>query len=414
MKSPKRLWRSLAREKEPTCPRRTLGQEPSTSDRQTPLKVVIAYPYIQHYRRGVFIQLNRDSRILLNVWAGNTSRPRNIAVADLRNEMRIKHLVTIWFGRSFFQPTLPWRIGRTNADRIILVGDVASVSTWLAAMVARLRGKQLYFWTIGWHRPETGIKRVIRVAFYRLANELLLYGSDGMAYGLQAGYPAHRMRLIGNSQDALALQDVEEHSGGSANSNGRYENRARMGVDHLVGAVVRPNRKKRMDLLIEAVSILRADGISVGVLIVGEGTENHNLSELANLRSVPAELVGPVHDPRQLSQIYREIDVTVVPEAIGLTAVQSLHAGTPVISCDDISRQMPEHEAIVAGVTGDYYKTGDVSDLTRTILHWLGRVHVEGAHVAEACKYEAKKNWTPEAHANRIIEALEFGGTIRP
>jgi hypothetical protein len=59
--------------------------------------------------------------------------------------------------------------------------------------------------------------------------------------------------------------------------------------------------------------------------------------------------------------------VTVSPGKVGLTALQSLAYGTPVITHDNFNAQGPEWEAIIPKQTGDFFRQGDVVDLARLI-----------------------------------------------
>ena len=72
---------------------------------------------------------------------------------------------------------------------------------WLAAILGRLRGKRVYFWTHGWQQHERGLKALVRNTFYRLAHGLLLYGHYAKMIGLSHGFDPDRMHVIYNSLD---------------------------------------------------------------------------------------------------------------------------------------------------------------------------------------------------------------------
>ena len=67
---------------------------------------------------------------------------------------------------------------------------------------------------------------------------------------------------------------------------------------------------------------------------------------------------------------------------------------------------MPEWEAIIEGVTGGTYRSGDVSSLATTITSWLDRMESEAADVRSDCRREVDARWTPQAQAGRIAAAL--------
>lgn len=363
----------------------------------------IIYPYVAHYRLGVFQELMNDSSVEYSFITGMRSRSHDIPIAFLSEIKPLRLVLNVWIGPFLLQPYVLTYALTSTSSASIFYGDVKHLSTWIAALVLRARGKRVYFWTIGWHRPEAGLKRMTRMIFYRLANGLLLYGETGRVIGLQMGYPPDRMHVIGNSHDS-SRRDTGSVPGDPAQVNVKIW--SGLNCSEIVGAVVRPNANKRLDLLVHAVHTLRQGGRDVGVLIVGEGPCVDSLRELALRLDVPASLPGAIYSPEELESVYRRLIISVVPEALGLTAIQSLWHGRPVITCDDVHRQMPEHESIRPGVTGDYYVTDDVADLALTIERWIVYSKSSECEIARKCRDEVARNWTATAHARRITETI--------
>ena len=363
-----------------------------TSD-SSRVQVTVIYPFVPHYRVPVFNELLRAKRLEYRIVAGATAQQPSLLLAG---EAEIPDLRTIrnrWCGKALFQPAAIAYALRRPSDVTVMLGDVSYVSNWLVAAILRLRRRRVVFWTIGWHRPETGFRRRVRLSYYKLANQLFLYGTVGRQVGLQAGYPAARMWVIGNSL-----------AGPSAPLPAAI---ATDRAPETVGAVIRPNANKRLDLLLRAVAALRAEGRDVNVLIAGDGPELPALRKTAAALSVPLSTPGAIYEERRLREIYEVLRVTVVPEAVGLTAIQSIAFGTPVITAGDPYKQMPEYEAVKPGVTGDLYAPGDVGELARAIARWLDRTQeIDEDRVARACRAEFESSWTPRAHADRITEGI--------
>ena len=55
-----------------------------------------------------------------------------------------------------------------------------------------------------------------------------------------------------------------------------------------------------------------------------------------------------------------------------ILAIHALAYGTPVITHDDLDRQMPEVEVISEGLTGAFFKHGDVADLAENDKIFVG------------------------------------------
>lgn len=367
------------------------------------LSVLIVQQHLAHYRRGVFMELDRSATIEATFAADLTDRAANIPAIPMITFKRAVRLRNMWLGNLLWQRGLLSCITRGKFDRVILTGDVHHISTWVGLLCARWRGARTYLWTTGWHRPDSRLKRLVRVTFYRLADQLLLYGEDGYNIALSAGLPASKMTIIGNS--VTPQGPTPPTAGGSTiDVNALLPAPAEM---HLVGAVVRVNPVKRLDMLIEATARLRARGVSIGVLLT-EGPAGDSLRRQATELGVPLFMVGAVYDEKTLSKIYDRLEVTVVPELAGLTVMQSLSYGTPVVTNDDPNRQASEFRAVRHGITGMLYAAGDVDSLAAMIHECLALVRERGAELEAACKEEITRNWSAEAHAFRILRALRI------
>lgn len=358
-------------------------------------RICVIYPFIAHYRRSVFQAMHDEAAMRFEFVAGETLRDTTIRLASQAELPPVRWIRNVWIGNMLFQPYVLGHALTSRHDVTVLVGDARFVSNWIAAAILRLRGRRVAFWTIGWHRPEEGIKRRVRLAFYGLADAILVYGETARQIGLSLGFPSRKLFVIGNSHDTLApVSDLP------ARHVAAVEGR------HWVGAVVRANENKRLDMLVRAVSLIRGRGNDLGVILVGEGPCLPALTALAKKLGVPLRSLGAVHDPGELARVYEDLLVTVVPEAAGLTTIQSLWHGRPVITCADPYRQMPEFEAIVHGETGSLYQTGDLESLASEVTSWVDRVLEDPSGIAARCRREVADSWTAQAHAGRIRQAL--------
>jgi len=361
-----------------------------------PKRILVVYPYLHHYRYGVFRALQDHPDLDVSFVADDQGRA---GIPAVPNGLLERHSVTKvrWFRRFSWQRGLRPYVQSADIDSVVFLGDVWSLSTWAASIWARRANKRVYFWTIGWHRPEGGLMARIRLRFYRQADHLLLYGSTGLELGSRAGYSPSKMTVIGNSH-------VSSHS--------RHEPRrgdlgALLPSGHAtVGAVVRLTASKRLDLLIRAAAVLASRGRPVTVVLAGEGPERTPLEELARSLGVDAVFTGAVYHHDDLEEIYEHLQVTVVPAAAGLTVIQSLAHGVPVITDDDRYTQMPEADAVLDDVTGARYPSGDIDALAAAIDGWLVRTKRSPAEVADAARAEVLRAWTPDAQAERIAAVV--------
>lgn len=362
-------------------------------------RVAVVYPHLPHYRYGVFTELDERISEVLFV-TGGESRDGTIAITPPGSFRREAMVRNRWYGRFLWQRGLGCELTRFKPDAVIYLGDFAYLSTWASALWSRLRGRRVYFWTIGWHKPEAGLRRVVRHMFYRLAHALLLYGRAGQDLGVSMGFPRERTHVIYNSYASrsnalsarLADKDLPEV--------GRP----------VVGAVVRLSPNKGLDMVIDTVAELnQAYGFDACCLIVGEGPERDRLSRRAARAGVDLYLPGAVYSAEGLDEVYRRLDVTLVPKAAGLTVLQSLNAGAPVVTIRDAHQQMPEFEAIVDGITGTLVSTGTPSAFAAACELWLSRIAAQGEVIRHDIRATAGREWSPAAQAHAIVESVRRG-----
>lgn len=369
-----------------------------------PIRVLVVYHHLPHYRFDLFKLLENDETLEMEFAAAAESSDGSIMTIPGSLLQRFHLLKNVWFGPFLWQVGLISLIIRRRPHVILFLGDCKHLSTWVSAVLCRLIKADILFWTIGWFRPERGIHRLYKLAFYSLADRLLIYGEHGRKLGEQMGYPAHRMVTVYNSSSGpMATQEM------SASAVNNFAQRLPPSNRLILTTVIRLNSIKKLDLLIEAAAILRRQARSVEVLLVGEGPERQSLQKLAQKLDVPLWLPGPAYSDEELKEAYDRTLVSVVPSSAGLTVLQSFRYGRPVITHDNMSEQVPECEAITSGVTGDFYRYGDVEDLAETIKKWVDRQQVSRAQTADDCRAALNAHWNAAAQAEIIGNEIRRG-----
>lgn len=363
------------------------------------MKVAIITRIMPHYRAGLFRSLDSADGFEFVHYSdpddpGNGIKP--LAPADVSSFRNLRNMT---FGRA------TWQFGAVRAalnrefDAYIFTGDASYLSTWIAAFAARLNNADVYFWTMGWRRREKGIKRIVRLAFYQLAHELLVYSPRGKKLGVSLGYPEKRISVIYNSVTPITELN-------------RFESSSKGTSVWTLGAVARLTSAKQFDLLLDAASVLQRRGQPVRLVFGGDGQEREKLQSSAEALGVNVQFTGSLYSEAELRAFYDDLMVTVVPAATGLAAIQSLAYGVPVITNDDLDYQGPEVAAVIEGSTGSLYKKDDINDLVRTITFWATKVSEDRAGVADACHAEVAERWTFNAQANFMLAAISEAGKI--
>ena len=368
------------------------------------MQVVLVQRIFAHYRAALLKLLLQECSVKLILVGDTHSGNSGIKCWDVPADRFRRAPIRLAVGNLVYQAGL-LRLGLDpKIHCIIYEGNPYYISTWLSAMLARICGKRVLFWTHGWLSRETGIKRLIRKCFYRIPHALLLYGDYAKAIGLEMGFSPNRLHVIYNSLDYDAQKELRE----ALVCVDHRATRARLFSNPdlpLVICTARLIRACRFDLLIEAQALLSAEGHLVNVLLVGDGPERKALEQMAAERSLSVAFCGECHDEEVLARLYVAATVTVSPGKVGLTAIHSMTYGVPVITHDDPAHQGPEWEAINPGLTGDFFRRNDARDLANVIRRWTREI-TPPESVRRACYAVIEAKYNPHAHAEAIKRAV--------
>ncbi|MET3665596.1 glycosyltransferase [Caulobacter sp. 1776] len=367
-----------------------LGQRPT---------VAVMYHMFPHYRAPVLSALSQSTLFDFSFWAG-IDDIEGIKVFRGNDTVSINPLRTLRRGSSlellnFWKPLIALR-----PSTVILIGNPNLITTWCAAVLARLMGAKVLFWTHGWLKPESRLKAKLRNLYFSLADKVLVYGDRAVSLARKSGFDADKVVPIYNSLDWEAadrnFHRLEQQPPREEASSTPTE----------IVCTARITKHCRFDLLIQAANLLRKEGVQTKITLVGDGPERSPLEDLAKTLDVDLKCLGAIYDEGVIAGIIYDADITVSPGKVGLTAMHSLSYGTPVITHGDLDQQMPEVEAIVPGVTGDFFQADDVTDLARKIKIWI-QTPRNREDLRQNCRKVMIDRYTPESQRRRIEQAIE-------
>ncbi len=339
----------------------------SSSSEAKPKKVAVIYHYFAHYREPIFIELINNSKHHYDFLAGEHSFNSGIKLIENLPDGRLKK------ARCFFLGPLLIQFGAVKAalsseyDTLILLGNSKWPTTWLSAIIGRLRGKHILFWSHGWLTKEHGLKGWIRNSFYKQAHGLLLYGHRSKCIGISNGFDPETIHVIYNSLDCKSQDETRAKIKPTDREQTRRELFADDADNPILVNVTRLHHYKKMDMLIRAAHKLNEQGSPTNVLIIGDGPHKPELEVLAQELKVNAVFTGALYDELEIGKMLNASDLAVMPGPVGLLVMHALAYGVPVISNNDFDTQMPEFEAINAGVSGDFFERDNLDSLVETI-----------------------------------------------
>lgn len=383
-------------------------------------KALIVYHYLALYRLPIFRELMQSNVVEYTLISGNTAEKEIKLISDNYKKqpvneggLRWKHLNNVWLLNKKFlwQTGLIKEIVKGDYDSFIFLGSPYFLSTWVAVILAKLKGKKVYYWMHGVYRENPGLVDYIKLfGFYKLANGFFLYGSR--AAGILKKYRVREDKDIHVIYNSLAYQEnllLRRNLETSDILNFRQKEFQDSSTPVIV-FIGRLNDVKRLDLLFQAQDILKKKHGRpfFNSIIIGDGQEAGNLKQLAETLGLSANIVfkGAIYDEATNAELLMHSDLCVTPGEVGLTAIHSLAYGTPTISHDNLNIQMPEVESIRPGFNGDLFKHNDVASLAESIEKWLTLNPVKTAAIMSDCYQVIDQYYNPKFQAKIFNEVL--------
>lgn len=338
-------------------------------------KVALVNHFFSHYRLPVLKAMANDKDVMF-YFIGDIISNDDIKVVNLGNEAgfaeRFIPIKNLFLGKVIWQKGLFRILRKQKFDAFIFLGEDRIITTWLAMLFLRLKGVPVYLWSHGLYGREPLLKKKVRVRFNKLASGMLLYNNRAKQLLIASGLEENKLAVVYNS---LNYEQTE-----TFRKTYTDETKERLAKQYfsnptlpIVFCISRLTKGKKIDLIIEAISVLKGQGFLLNCFIIGNGEEKTKLKTLISEHGLEHQvtLVGALYSESEISQYIMSSDACVCPGAIGLTAIHSLSYGVPIVTNDNFAFQGPEFEAIEPNITGYFYQDGDINDLALQIKNCL-------------------------------------------
>ncbi|MEL0008555.1 MAG: glycosyltransferase [Flammeovirgaceae bacterium] len=321
------------------------------------------------YRKSLWEKLILNNSFDLDIYFSdyNPMGIKNINTTSLDPKIQnhLKKIKNIWF----FNRIIIWQKGVIKHvalgtyDNIMFLGEFQILSTWIAILIAKVRGKKILLWSHGLYGNESYLKKKIRVLFYSFAQINIVYENRAKQILINEGFKSETIEVIYNSlnfnKQNLIYSKLENEE--NVNPINFFSNKSLQTI-FFVGRIT---PQKRINELLDCLALLNNKVIKYNLLIIGDGpilnklkNEYNNFVELGWLC-----FYGATYDEDELANLIFHSDLCVSPGNIGLTAIHSLTYGTSVASHSNFRNQMPEVEIIKEGENGFIFKENNIEDL---------------------------------------------------
>ena len=313
-------------------------------------------------------------------------------------------LHNLFIGPFYWQCGAVSKIFRRSYQQFVMVGDVYCLSTWAILLLTLfMPSKKTCLWTHGLYGSETTFQRIVKMLFYKLCDKLLVYNEFSIGNMIKAGIKEEKMKCIANSLDSQKEKAIRERMGASTIYTSHFNNN-----NPVIIYCGRIQKRKRLDILVEALLFLNEERIHSNIVIVGKDDDGVNLEEQVREKGVESQVwfYGPCYDDEKLAELFYNANVCVSPGNVGLTAIHSLTFGCPVVTHNDFTMQMPEFEAIQDGVTGSFFEMNNIQSLVQALKPWLIKGKKDREQVRQAAFAEIDRKWNVDHQISVLSQIL--------
>ncbi len=367
--------------------------------------IATVFNVMPHYRREIYLLM--DKELKCDFYAGDKI-PLPLNMLEPSELKGFKYM----FKNTYFYKAIYWQRGihkifKPKYTTYIITGDPYCISNWFVLLYAKLTSKKAFIWAHGLNGHEGVAKLFFKKMFFKLGYKTFLYSDFAKNFMVSIGFKESKLIPIYNSLSYEEQLKSRENVIRDSSNEKLFDNP----YPYLIYVGRIQEEEKKLYLIIEAINVLREEGIKVNLLLVGRIIEDKKIRALMlkyNLED-QVKFYGPLFDENTLGKLFYNANSCVCPGNIGLTAVHSLNYGTPVITHDRFELQMPEYESVTNNVTGSFFKYNQIDDLKTYIKKWVNLEEKQREQVRLDCFDMIDTKYNPlyqiEILKNHILES---------
>lgn len=344
-----------------------------------------------HYRANIFSMMDKELSAHFYLGDKVSSEIESMDYKQLKGFQ--KTLKNKKIGNTVFY----WQKGAISTilkpySSYLITGDWVCLSNWILLFSSFLFSKKIYFWAHGWNGNEPRIERFVKKIFFGLSTKTFLYGNYARDLMIENGFDPTKLVCIYNSLDYDEQTKIRKGIKKTSIYLNHFNNR-----NPVIFYIGRIQLHKKINLLIEAIYNLKAKGINCNLVLIGKEVDDKLLPGLVEKLQLKHAVwfYGPCFEEEKVGELLFNADLCVSPGSVGLTAIHSLTYGTPVVSHNNFKKQMPEFEAITAGLCGDFYEENNVDDLCEKIERWIYKNAVEREDIRQTAYKIINERYNP-------------------
>jgi glycosyltransferase involved in cell wall biosynthesis len=382
---------------------------------RTPIRTIVVQPTLASYRVPVYRELAARPQIDLRVWFGEQKAIHNATPDGFVAEAKPIHTWNFAGQEALWHSAQIEAAGQADADAIVLGWSSRYLSLGPALRRARRAGKSVVLWGHGVSKRENAFRRWNRNRIARYATALLFYDEVNAQAAISHGIPADRVFVAPNALDQTAINAARSHWLAHPDELAAFRQTHELVGRKVLLFVSRLTPENRLELLIEAVRLLKSDHPEVLAVLVGGGAEETVIR--GRIREAGVEdyfkLVGPIYDQHDLAPWFLSAEAFAYPSTIGLSLLHAFGYGLPVVTNDNVVGHGPEIVAFQPdpdrpGANGLAYRNGDAADFAAKLGRLLNDRSLRD-HLAEGAYQTVELKYNVRNMVNGMVAAIERG-----
>jgi glycosyltransferase involved in cell wall biosynthesis len=321
----------------------------AVASNRPPHRVAIVQPAVLQYRVPFFIRLIAAAKkegIHIDVFSGAT--PSAIRAREDSGDAAFSHPMRTreWRvrGRALFYKS-PGPVWRGGYDLVILEQAVRNIEGY--ELLARLGRRRIAFWGHGATRTRAVSPRQEALKYWlaRRATWFFGYTQRGVDAMVEHGFPRDRTTVLNNTIDTGALHDDLFAISDTEVAEFSRQHDLRGSTALYLGGL---DTYKRIAFLLDSAAIAHQKLSDFRLLIAGNGSDQPLVEKFVAQNSW-AIYLGRVQG-RDKARALRAAQAIAIPGVVGLVAVDSLVACTPIVTTDH-PLHAPEFDYLADGTT---------------------------------------------------------------
>lgn len=316
-------------------------------------RLLIVQPYVPTYRMPLFRELRpllAQSGIELFLATGRPDGPtalRRDDCSDTESDLILEQRAVKIIGRQLLIRPLGQVLEHYPPDYVIVEQAIKNLEVY-PLLVRRLvrRRPQLAMWGQGrtFSTPQGAASRTTKDWLTRRCDWFFAYTHEGANYVANHGFDPEKITVLLNSTDTVALRSDLEAVTDEQIAHFRSSHGLKSGATALfLGGV---DTSKGIDFLVEAARRIAHQITGFRLLVGGEGASSAWVRERQSFGD-PVVALGRL-EGHQRALAMRAANLMLVPQWVGLVAVDSLAAGLPIVTTQHRSHS-PEFNFLVSG-----------------------------------------------------------------